>query len=135
MPDGDLRVKIMSLQEGSKKKVRKIYIYDESKKSTSKNAFLLKFLWHREFGIADNFMNENEEEELLAVLSLSHVHKVYDDYAAHVTQAHLPRYLTATLYVDLQCGILLSGSCLDMVATIDVDDMHRLRVLNINVYS
>lgn len=69
MPDGDLRVKIMSLQEGSKKKVRKIYIYDESKKSTSKNAFLLKFLWHREFGIADNFMNENEEEELLAVLS------------------------------------------------------------------
>ena len=69
MPEGNLREMIMALQEGSKKKVGKIYIYDESKKSTSKNAFLLKLLWHREFGIADNFINENAEEELLAVLS------------------------------------------------------------------
>ena len=69
MPEGELRAKIMALQEGSKKKVRLIYVYDESKKSTTKNAFLLKLLWHREFGIADNFMSENAEEELLAVLS------------------------------------------------------------------
>ena len=59
----------MALQEGSKKKVSLIYIYDESKKTTTKNAFLLKLLWHREFGIADNFINENAETELLAVLS------------------------------------------------------------------
>ena len=69
MPEGPLLDKIRKLQEGSKKKVKAVYIYDESKKSTSKNAFLLKLFWHREFGIADNFINENEERELLAVLS------------------------------------------------------------------
>ena len=69
MPEGPLLDKIRKLQEGSKKKVKAVYIYDESRKSTSKNAFLLKLFWHREFGIADNFINENEERELLAVLS------------------------------------------------------------------
>lgn len=69
LPEGALRDKVIALQEGSKKKVKIINVYDESKKSTSKNAFLLKLLWHREFGIADNFINENAEEELLAVLS------------------------------------------------------------------
>ena len=69
LPEGDLRDKISALLVGCKKKVSEIYIYDESKKSTEKNAFLLKLLWHREFGIADNFVNENDERELLAVLS------------------------------------------------------------------
>lgn len=67
--EGELRDKIDKLQEGSKKKVKEIYVYNESKKSVSKNAFLLKLLWHKEFGIADNFINENAEDELLAVLS------------------------------------------------------------------
>ena len=67
--EGELKEKIMALQNGVKKKVDKIYIYDESKKSTTKNAFLLRFLWIKEFGIADNFIKENAEEELLAVLS------------------------------------------------------------------
>ena len=76
------------MQEDSKKKVKKIYVYDESKKTTGKNAFLLKILWHREFGIADNFMNENDERELLAVLSheighLKHKKNIWNylDYA------------------------------------------------------
>lgn len=69
MEDGELKDKINQLQEGSKKKVKHIYIYNESKKTTTKNAFLLKLFWHREFGIADNFMNENVEAELLGVLS------------------------------------------------------------------
>lgn len=69
MEDGELKDKINALQEGSKKKVKDIYVYNESKKSTTKNAFLLKIFWHREFGIADNFINENAEDELLAVLS------------------------------------------------------------------
>ena len=69
LPEGDLRSKIKDLMTGCKKKVREIYVYDESKKTTGKNAFLLKILWHREFGIADNFINENAENELLAVLS------------------------------------------------------------------
>ena len=69
MEEGELKDKINKLQEGSKKKVKDIYVYNESKKTTTKNAFLLKLFWHREFGIADNFMNENAEDELLAVLS------------------------------------------------------------------
>ena len=69
MEEGELKDKINKLQEESKKKVKDIYIYNESKKTTTKNAFLLKLFWHREFGIADNFMNENAENELLAVLS------------------------------------------------------------------
>ena len=69
LSDGPLRDRIIQLQASSKKKVRIINVYDESKKSTSKNAFLLRFLWHREFGIADNFLNENAEDELLGVLS------------------------------------------------------------------
>ena len=64
-----MRDKIEVLQADSKKKVKKIYVYNESKKTSTKNAFLLKLFWHREFGIADNFINENAENELLAVLS------------------------------------------------------------------
>lgn len=69
LEEGELRDSINRLQESSKKKVKQIYVYDESKKSTRKNAFLLKLFWHREFGIADNFITGNDERELLAVLS------------------------------------------------------------------
>lgn len=63
-----LRNQIENFAKESNKKIRHIKIYDESKKSTSKNAFLLKFLGYREFGIADNFLDENSHDELLAVL-------------------------------------------------------------------
>ena len=69
LPEGELRNKINGLMKDCKKDIKEIYVYNESKKSVSKNAFLLKFLWHREFGIADNFLNDNEEDELLGVLS------------------------------------------------------------------
>lgn len=69
LEEGELRDKINMLQEGCKKKVKEINIYNESKKTTMKNAFLLKLFWHREFGIADNFITGNAEGELLAVLS------------------------------------------------------------------
>jgi STE24 endopeptidase len=80
---GELKDKIWKLQEDSKKKVKEIYIYNESKKSTTKNAFLIKLPWRREFGIADNFINENAEDELLAVLShevghLKHKKNIWD---------------------------------------------------------
>lgn len=68
MEEGPLRSQIEAYASEAKKKVRHIKIYDESKKSNDKNAFLLKFLWIREFGIADNFIQENSEDELLAVL-------------------------------------------------------------------
>lgn len=69
LPEGELREKIRGLMAGCRKKVSRISVYDESKKSTEKNAFLLKLFRYREFGIADNFLNGNDEGELLAVLS------------------------------------------------------------------
>lgn len=83
MEDNDLRKQIEQYSKEAKKKVRHIKIYNESKKSTSKNAFLLKILWYREFGIADNFLNENDQDELLAVLlheigHLKHKKNIYN---------------------------------------------------------
>lgn len=69
LEEGELRNKIIALTQGAKKKVRRIEVYDESKKSNSKNAYLLTILWYRAFGIADNYLDENSERELLAVLS------------------------------------------------------------------
>ena len=69
LPEGELRSDIERLLEGSKKKVREIYVYDESSKSTEKNAFLMRIPVFRFFAIADNFLNENSHRELLAVLS------------------------------------------------------------------
>ena len=83
MEDNNLRKQIKQYSKEAKKKVRHIKIYNESKKSTSKNAFLLKILWYREFGIADNFLNENDQDELLAVLlheigHLKHKKNIYN---------------------------------------------------------
>ena len=83
MEDNNLRKQIEQYCKEAKKKVRHIKIYNESKKSTSKNAFLLKILWYREFGIADNFLNENDQDELLAVLlheigHLKHKKNIYN---------------------------------------------------------
>lgn len=69
LPEGQLRDDIITLTKDCKKKVKKIKVYNESRKSNSKNAFLLSFLWIREFGIADNFLNENSQRELMAVLA------------------------------------------------------------------
>lgn len=69
LEDGELKTKILGLLHGCKKKIRRIEVYNESSKSTTKNAFLLKILWYRSFGIADNFINENSEDELLGVLA------------------------------------------------------------------
>lgn len=68
LEDGPLREKIESFLKESPKKIKEIYVYDESKKTTEKNAFVLKIFFYREIGIADNFLNENDEDELLAVL-------------------------------------------------------------------
>lgn len=69
LKEGELRDKINDLQKDSRRKVKRISVYNESSKSVEKNAFLLRILFYREFGIADNFINENSERELLAVLS------------------------------------------------------------------
>ncbi len=83
LEDGPLRSDIEGMLVGCKKKVRRIMVYNESKKSTTKNAFLLNLFGYREFGIADNFISENDYRELLAVLAhevghLRHKKNVYN---------------------------------------------------------
>jgi Zn-dependent protease with chaperone function len=69
LEEGKLRSEIEALVKDSRHKVRRIEVYDESKKSTSKNAFVVRLPFFRSIGIADNFLNENSERELLAVLA------------------------------------------------------------------
>lgn len=68
LPEGELRSDIEKLIEGPKK-VREIYVYDESSKSTGKNAFVVRILWLRFIGIADNCLESDSRRELLATLS------------------------------------------------------------------
>lgn len=68
LPEGELREKIVSLLEGTHRKIRNIYVYDESSKSTKKNAFVLRILLTRDLGIADNFLAGNSESELISVI-------------------------------------------------------------------
>lgn len=69
MPRGNLRRKIEALQINSPKKLKRIYIYNESKWSTAKKVFFSPIPWKRELVIADNYLTDNLEKELLAVLS------------------------------------------------------------------
>ena len=101
LEDGNLRRKIEDLVKGSRKKLKAIKVYDESSKTNTKNAFLLKFLWIREFGIADNFLNENSERELLAVLAheaghLKHRKDIFD-YLSYLTIVAVVAIITLLL--------------------------------------
>ncbi len=69
LEEGELRDQIGGLLKGCKKKVHRIEVYDESRKSVDKNAYMLKILWYRAIGIADNFLAENSRNELLGVLA------------------------------------------------------------------
>lgn len=88
LEDGELKEKILAMTKDCKKKVKRIRVYNESSKSTSKNAFLLRFLGYREFGIADNFLDGNSERELLAVLAHEVGHLKYKkklrDHLSHI---------------------------------------------------
>ena len=77
----------------------------------------------------------HEVEEGFAVLGLGHIDKVDDDYTSHVAQAQLACYLFGTLDVDLKGGIFLAVARFDVVAAIDVDDVHSFGVLNVEVDS
>lgn len=69
LPEGELRSEIEAMLATCKKKVHALTVYDESSKSVSKNAMTISLPWHREIAIADNFLNENDHGELLAVLA------------------------------------------------------------------
>ena len=69
LEEGELKNRILGLIKESRRPVRRIEVYNESSKSTSKNAFVLKMPFYRSIGIADNFLNENAQDELLGVLA------------------------------------------------------------------
>lgn len=102
MEDNELKHKIYDLLKGVKKKIYHIYVYDESKKSISKNAFVLHLLFYREISIADNFLNENDEDELLAVLAHEVGHlkhkKTFLEYMSYVDIALLFCLLVYCIY-------------------------------------
>lgn len=101
LPEGKLRQQIARMLDGCKHRVSQVYVYDESTRSNAKNAFLLRVLWHREIGIADNFIEQNSERELLAVLS----HEI-----GHLKHQHgLPELVNALFVLALAfVGALLS---------------------------
>ena len=83
LPEGELRSEIERLIAASGKKVRQIYVYDESSRSTRKNAFMMRILGFRFLGIADNFVDECPRREVMAALShevghLKHWWNVWD---------------------------------------------------------
>ena len=69
LPEGPLRGDIERMLSGCPKKVHAISVYDESSRSNSKNALVMRLPWRREIAIADNFVNENDHRELLAVVA------------------------------------------------------------------
>ena len=102
LEDGELKDKIHGLLKGVKKKIYHIYVYDESKKSISKNAFVLHFLFYREISIADNFITQNAEDELLAVIAHEVGHlkhkKTLLEYLSYITLVILFLVLTYVVY-------------------------------------
>lgn len=83
LEDEELLAEINRMRTGVKKKIKGIKVYDESKKSTTKNAFVLGIPFYRIIGIADNFLNENSKRELYGVLAheighLKHKKNIYN---------------------------------------------------------
>lgn len=68
LPASPLRTRIEELLRGTRKRVRNIYVYDESSKSTKRNAFVLRMLFTRDIGIADNFLTGTSERGLISVI-------------------------------------------------------------------
>ncbi|MBR4456653.1 MAG: M48 family metalloprotease [Solobacterium sp.] len=109
LEDGSLKSKILHLVRDSRRKVRAIEVYNESKKSTSKNAFVFKLLFYRSIGIADNFINENAEEELLAVLSHEAGHLKHKPDVRNFLSWGLIALLFAAAVAALYYGRTVSG--------------------------
>ena len=99
LEDGELKQSILKLIRESRRPVRRIEVYNESSKSTSKNAFVLKLPFYRSIGIADNFLNENAHDELLGVLA----HE-----AGHLK--HRPNLLNVLSWILYACMFLLAAA-------------------------
>lgn len=128
LPEGELRDKIMALQDGVKRPITRIHVYNESKKSPRKNAFMFKFLWFKAFGIADNFLNENSERELLGVLS----HEI--GHLKH--KKNLLNYLNYLLFVVvllILVALLLHPAALSAVNAW-VSQSFSITTLNVSLY-
>ena len=68
--------------------------------------------------------------EQLTVRSLVHIDKVDDDDTAQIAQTQLPGDFACSGQIDIESRLLLIVLRLGAIARIDVDDVHRLRVLD-----
>ena len=90
LPEGELRAEIESMLATCKKRVHAITVYDESSKSTSKNAMVIRLPWYREITIADNYINENDRGELIAVVAHEVGHLKHQNHGFDWTVRSLP---------------------------------------------
>lgn len=114
LPDGELKDEILNLTKGCKKKIKRIMVYNESSKSNSKNAFLLKLPGYRIFGIADNFLEENSQRQLLAVLAHEVGHLKYKKGMLNYLQ-YLISFLFFLFFVWLLPNIHVLLLCVDNI--------------------
>ena len=73
--------------------------------------------------------------ELLPIGSLCHIDEVDDDDASQVSQPHLTSDLLSGREIDIHSGVLLLRGASSTVTTIDIDDVHRLGLLYVQVGS
>ena len=78
-------------------------------------------------------LGAHEVVELFAVFGLGEVYEVDDDNATHVAQAQLAGYFFCRLEIDLQGGVFLTLTGFDVVAAVDVDDVHGFGVLDVEI--
>lgn len=69
LPDGELRERLFQMAQGSKRKLRQVYVYNESAKSTEENAALISIPGHCTLVIADNLIESGDTGRVLATLS------------------------------------------------------------------
>ena len=71
--------------------------------------------------------------EFLSVLGDVHINEVHDDDASHISQSQLACEFVGSSEVDFEGVSLLAVGVLGAVATIDVNDVERLGVLDADV--
>ena len=85
---------------------------------------------HRMLGLVGGHQLDHLVEERLFVLRLVQVDEIDDDNAPQIAQAQLAGDLLRSRQIDVHGGLLLVVLGLGAVARIDVDDVHRLGMLD-----
>ena len=74
-------------------------------------------------------------EELLSVACLQHINEVDHDNAAHIPEAKLSSDLRSGCQINVDSGLLLGIATFGSIATVDIDHVHGLCMLNDQISS